>query len=155
MDIALKLKDIPGYKFKTIPADISILRGDLKSGSDLETAILGSLFLDRRADPADKTSGNYRGGWQGDEFLDDPIGSRLWLLFRGKVTRETVNKAKVYCNEALVWLVKAGAVASFDLDIQIGFENRGVAIGITALQPSGLQQDFFYSYLWDQIEAQV
>jgi len=155
MDIALYLKDNPGYKFKSLPADIKIENGDVKTDRDLETAILVSLFTDRRAQASDKVTGNYLGGWWGDKFLSDAMGSRLWLLDRSGVTRGTINLARVYCVEALQWLVKDGAVASFNIDITAREDGNGLNIAIAAMQPTGRLVNFNYSYLWQQIEDSI
>src|SRR5687767_5037389 len=98
MDVALLFQ--PG----TLIADIQLDGPDLLSGEDLETAIILSLFTDRRAkaddildDPNDKR------GWWGDtysEIANDKIGSRLWLLSRAKITNTTLNRAREYVSEA-------------------------------------------------------
>ena len=64
--------------------------GSLKSGKDIETAVLISLFTDRIADINDElpdatnNTRNDRRGWWGDTGQAYPIGSRLYLLDRRK-----------------------------------------------------------------------
>lgn len=73
----------------------------------LVRAVVISLFTWRRAQPDDPHEG-VRWGWWGDGLDDlpnDRIGSRLWLLVREKLTRETVNRARQYAQEALQWLI--------------------------------------------------
>ena len=96
--------------------DWAIQRGDLAPDDGLETAVILSLFTDRRARPDDPLpDGSDRRGWWADAYPrasaragQDPIGSRLWLLEREKDTREVVNRARDYAEEALQWLVDDG-----------------------------------------------
>ena len=97
--------------------DFVVVGPDLQSGSDLETAVLISLFTDRRADPGDVIpdgSGDPR-GWWGDSFLPRPIGSKLWLIDRAKQTDQTLTRAKDYAQDALQWLVDDGIAGSVDV----------------------------------------
>lgn len=78
---------------------------------DLPRSVLISLFSWRRANPDDDLPGTDRFGWWGDtypELFNDRIGSRLWLLSRAKLTRQTVLRAKEYAEESLKWLVDDG-----------------------------------------------
>jgi phage gp46-like protein len=96
--------------------DNRLMRGDfLRNGGNavlgqpLSTAVLVSLFTDRRAD----TVGNdledvSQGGWWADTFAERPIGSRLWTLRRSVATRANLNLAKNYIEEALQWMLDDG-----------------------------------------------
>lgn len=77
----------------------------------LTRAVLISLFTWRRAAPDDAVEDDERFGWWGDSFpavADDRIGSRLWLLRRVKLTRQTQLDAEFYAREALQWLIDDG-----------------------------------------------
>jgi len=97
-----------------IQFDWNLVSGSLESDDGLQTAIVISLFTDRRADPSDlpaSASGEDRRGWWGDSFADvegDRIGSRLWLLARAKKTQSTLLRARDYTKEALQWLIEDG-----------------------------------------------
>ena len=87
---------------------------DLLSGSDLETAVLISLFTDRIADPDDKIpdgSGDPR-GWWGDLGADRPIGSKIWLRLRSKETDQTLALVKGDIEAALEWLLDDGVASA-------------------------------------------
>lgn len=82
---------------------------DLKSA--LTRAAEISLFTWRRAADDDALDDDQRYGWWGDSFpsvADDRIGSRLWLLRRVKLTRQTQLDAEFYAREALQWLIDDG-----------------------------------------------
>jgi len=83
---------------------------------DLETAVLISIFTERRVEPGDEHSDTltYKGGWWGNAIDGgtDKIGSRMWLLAREKATVSNVNKARVYLEECLKWLLDDGVAKS-------------------------------------------
>src|SRR5260363_352074 len=71
--------------------------------SDLQIAVMISLFTGRQARPDDVIpdgSTDARGWWGKPN-----IGSRLWLLERAKATEATRQQARDYMTEALQWLI--------------------------------------------------
>lgn len=89
---------------------------DLLSDDSLTTAVLLSLFTDRRADVADRLpddSGDRR-GWWGDSYRPRPIGSRLWLLAREKTIDSVLTRAEDYAREALGWLREDGHILALE-----------------------------------------
>ena len=67
--------------------DLCVVGADLLADDGLETAVLLSLFSDRRAREEEIPPGQtWRRGWWGDLLADDQdqIGSKLWLLEREK-----------------------------------------------------------------------
>lgn len=89
--------------------------GQLDDTNQLQTAIIIALATDRRANDDDvlpDLRSDDRRGWWGDTNADViwngwPIGSRLWLLARAKITdgqaREgaTLTRVETYIREAL------------------------------------------------------
>lgn len=130
--------------------DIEIGSGGLVHDETLRTAILVSLFTDRRAGPDDELpdgAGADRRGWIGDALSaveGDRIGSRLWLLKRRKQTEETRRLAQDYCREALDWLVEDGIASAIALDAS--WVRSGVlACRIVVSLPDGSTQTFTYN----------
>ena len=104
------------YDNDTQSADLERGGGNIVQTDLLDTAVLISLFTHRQALPTDQLPNNsdLRGGWWADPFADnenDPIGSRLWLLSRSKMTQATLNLAREYVAEALEWMVEDQIVA--------------------------------------------
>ncbi|AZC16687.1 MULTISPECIES: phage GP46 family protein [Pseudomonas] len=92
------------------------LSHDLKTA--LTRAVLISLYTWRRAADDDVLDDDERFGWWGDSFptvADDRIGSRLWLLRRVKLTRQTQLDAEFYAREALQWLIDDGHCSAVDI----------------------------------------
>ncbi len=98
-------------------ADFSLDGLGLTEDDGLETAVIISLFTDRRANADDSIpdGSSDRRGWWADEFAtinNDLIGSRLWLLSREKQVPAVLVKAQAYAQEALQWLVEDGVAES-------------------------------------------
>lgn len=95
------------------PGDVTIdeTSNDLLSDSGLETAILISLFSDRRASADDvipDTSIDDLRGWWGDTLINFNIGSLLWLLGRSSTSETLPSEIEEYTNNALSWLIAEG-----------------------------------------------
>ena len=96
-------------------ADVAVSGADLVREAGLRTAVIISLFTDRRAEPGDIPDGEDPRGWWGDALTDDDrIGSRLWLLGRSKQTADVPVLAEEYTREALEWFVEDGIADRVD-----------------------------------------
>jgi phage gp46-like protein len=133
-------------------ADYAVDSLGLVEDEGLQTAVILSLFTDRRAEADDVIPDGTtdRRGWWADAYpaVDgDRIGSRLWLLSREKQLNSVVNKAREYAQEALAWMIEDGIAAS--VDIQASIVRTGV-LGLTVAisQPNGAAANYRYEYLW-------
>jgi phage gp46-like protein len=144
MDISLLF--LPGQT----TGDIALSGADLATEFPLQTAVMMSLFTDRRAGEDDEPTESCRGGWWGDTFSrieHDRIGSRLWLLRRSKETQDTVNLGRLYAEEALQWLLDDNIAEAVNVDAFI--VRRGVlGLHIHITQPTGVQE-MHYQYVWN------
>ncbi|WP_019209688.1 phage GP46 family protein [Yersinia massiliensis] len=122
--------------------------GGLRDGDDLETAILISLFTDRLARADDAIESDDRRGWWGDTGSEYPIGSRLWLLRREKLTTKVALKAEDYANEAVAWLLDDGVVTAISANAQIVFPNR-LNLIISYQQPAQSEASVKFSWVWE------
>jgi len=131
--------------------DWSISGGALASGDDLASAVLISLFTDRQADDDDipPDGGNDLRGWWGDAGEDVPIGSRLWLLDRSKLTPAVANTAKIYIEEALKWLIDDQVALSVSAATVIAGRSQLNAI-VTITHRDGSVSALNYNWVWDQ-----
>jgi len=137
-------------------ADLSMIDSDLASDRGLETAVLLSLFLDRRAQPDDvPPSGdpNDRRGWWADQFATvegDLIGSRLWLLDRSVITSETARQAEQYVREAVQWLIDDQVVSAFDVTIDTS-RREVMLIGLDVHRPGRDVLSLKFDHVWDNL----
>jgi len=131
--------------------DLKIANGDLTGDNGLETAILISLFTDRRVSDEELPQlEKDKRGWWGDMFSEvdqDQIGSRLWLINREKRTLETLRRAEEYSKESLKWLIDDG-VASSITTVAIYDTNKFLQLAIDITRPSGRTSRF--QVLWDE-----
>jgi phage gp46-like protein len=86
--------------------------GDIETQDFFDTAILYSLFGERRASPDEVVEPKRRRGWIGNEDFEN--GSKLWLLEQARITRETLNRAQYEASTGLEWLVEDGFAVSID-----------------------------------------
>jgi phage gp46-like protein len=122
---------------------------DLMLDDGLNTAILISLFSDRRAELTDELPdpNGGRRGWWGDALGDgDKLGSRLWLLTRRKQTPETRQLFLDFTKEALEWLVTDGVAINVEVEAQ--WKSQGfLAVSAVVIKPDG--QSVKFDYAWD------
>lgn len=143
MDIAL-VYDADAKAF-----DLAIEGGDLVTDSTLETAVLLSLYTDRRALPEDvlPADGIDRRGWWCDAYSERLQGSRLWLLSREKDLATVLRRAELYAKEALTWVLEDGIAET--LEVEAVHLRAGVLQLIVVInRKSGGQLAGHYEYVW-------
>jgi phage gp46-like protein len=131
--------------------DWGISASGLEEDDGLKTAVIISLFTDRRANADDALpSGDDRRGWWGDTLADvsgDKIGSRLWLLNREKQLSSVLVRAREYAIEALQWLVEDGAARSINATADI--VRQGVlGLTIEIARPNGTVAKYSFDNFW-------
>lgn len=145
MDIETFLyQDFGGTRF-----DIAVVGGSLADDHDIKTAIILSLFTDRRAEPDDELPDptDSRRGWVGDVFFDYPLGSRLWLLGREKQLPEVLNRAREYAEESLGWMLQIGVVESVEV-LAMSFESGVLSLHVSVKRPGKDLDRFKFDYAW-------
>lgn len=140
------------------------LLGDLETDDGLTTAVLLSLFTDRRdeddRDLADQRTS--RRGWWGEKFgpTNDRWGSYIWKLDRrklagtdgaGATTVTTLADAKLYAEQALAWMIEDGVAERVDVETYIPKRNM-IAWQIDIYRRDGGTYSEKFGLLW---EAQV
>lgn len=132
--------------------DIEFSDGDLVREEGLETAVMISLFTDRRArddDPLDDI--NDKRGWWADQVEDnDEIGSRLWLLDRSATTAHNIKMAGEYIKEALQWMIADGVAKKIEVTTErAGSVQRPIlAFQVQIYKADGTSETFKYSDPW-------
>lgn len=143
MDIALV------YDAEAGAFDLAIAGGDLVADEGLETAVLLSLYTDRRALAEDELpdGGTDRRGWWCDAYSERPHGSRLWLLSREKELESVLRRAKEYASEALAWLVEDGIAESVEVDA-VHLRRNVLQLIVGIQRPAGAVLERRYDYVW-------
>lgn len=115
------MSDIRTTWSPALTGDWLLSGGALDATRDLETAVILSLFTDRRAGDSDRLPDGSadRRGWWGDATVPDrPMGSRLWLLAREKTTPQMRLRAIGYVREALAWMIGDGIADRVDVSAE-------------------------------------
>lgn len=136
--------------------DLIVDKGDLISDDGLRTAVLISLFTDRRVSAEELPPGETnRRGWWADSIAEEPgdqIGSKLWLLEREKQTSEVLERAREYAEEALQWMIEDSVAAS--VSVATSYPARGILrIEVEITRPNKETASLAYDYAWER-EAQ-
>jgi phage gp46-like protein len=138
--------------------DLVIEDDDVLTDDGLRTAVLISLFTDRRAEADDELpspDGDRRGSWT-DEFEPnegDRIGSRGWLLGRAKRTADIVPRAEAYAREALAWMVADRVCERIDIDAAVA--GQKLTLAITIHRPKSAAVTFRFGHTWDAEAARA
>lgn len=141
------------YNPEILDFDIDIRRWEIEYDDGLETAVLTSLFSNRRVEASELQRGEVeRGGWWGDAVANENrslTGSRLWrIIDRGKATAEALEEVREACLEALQWLIDDMIAES--VVVETSYLNREtMLIQIEIVKPSGENESFQFSFVWE------
>ena len=124
------------------------------SAGGFETAIPVSLFTDARAPSALVSEPQNRRGWIVNLLTASTmrqLGSILWVLDQARVTRETLNTARLAAQDAFQWMLDDGIALSVFVDVQQ--TQNGILILITITDTSNVVNR--YQTLWRATDASV
>lgn len=132
----------------------------LEEEDGLETAVVLSLFTDRRALPGDPLPQGAqlggtpdRRGWWGDSYADvrgDRIGSRLWLLRREKQLPSVLARAREYALEALQWMVDDGIARAVNVTAEI-VRNGVLGLSIEIVRSDKPVAQYRFESFWKDV----
>jgi phage gp46-like protein len=131
--------------------DLFLENGDFKFDEGLETSSLISSFTDGLVQAEDLPEKERdRRGWWADlvsEPIEDQIGSRLWLVFRGKVSQNIVNRISDLTREAFQWMIDDGVAQGVNVTAEINaVDPERVDIRVEIFQPD--EDNFFFKFVW-------
>lgn len=138
--------------FGAFEGDLVIGDNDLDVDDGLQTAVIVSLFTDRRAADGDTLPDGHtdRRGWWGDGVPvvpSDQIGSRLWLLCREKQQPSVIVRAREYALEALQWLIDDRIAER--VDVVAEFTQPGMlGLQVVITRPQTDAVNFRFDYTW-------
>lgn len=139
-----------------VPGTDVLATYSLELEDTLQTAVILSIFTDRRAGPDDKlpAGDTDRRGWVGDEFTSadfdtrpDPWGSLLWLSYTGKASAEVAEAARFAAAEALEWMVRDNLVSRVSVTTEwVGERQDRLAVRPQIYKPGQVAP--VYDVLW-------
>ena len=141
LDIAFKI-DSKGFY------DIDLTdNGDLLSTQGLDTAILMSIFCEKRANEDEIPRPEYRrGDWSNElnEISDYEVGSKLWLLDQARTSQSSLDDAIEYIREGLQWLIDDGYILDVDITGELTTRQATFTITLTKLNNTTETKVFEY-----------
>lgn len=129
--------------------DLSIdATGDILTADFFDTALLMSLFAERRASDSEILESIFRRGWIGNESFSDgfEIGSKIWLFEQSRLNRDTLNGITSAAVEGLQWFLNKGI--AINLAVDTALLDGTVTLQIDIFRPNSKVDRRFFS-LWD------
>jgi len=139
------------YNPDTVSFSWGITAPGLTADNGLETAVMLSLFADRRAKKDDMLpSGDDRRGWWADAYAEeqnDFFGSRLWLVYREKQMTTVLRRVEEYAFEALTWMVEDGVVQSVNCQAEV-IRDGVLGLTVTMTRGNNLATKYRFEIFW-------
>lgn len=119
--------------------------GDIKTIDSFETALLMSLFCERRAQASEVPDSHRRRGWIGNtgEFEN---GSKLWLYEQARVTRSTLIAIETAVYNGLQWLLDDNLAVNLEVSAEL--KNSNITITAIIERPNSKVERRYYD-LWN------
>jgi phage gp46-like protein len=142
--------------------------GDFELEEGFDTALLMSLFQNKRLDESEQPIPQFRDGWWGNLLNDNQnyeIGSKLWAL-DGRRTQNTLNQALDFIRDSLQWFLDegylkdvrvSGAFTSEEIselsfsESTITFADNGMVFLITLVRFNNKSEKQFFD-LWENTD---
>lgn len=125
-------------------------QGKLAEDDGLSSLVILMLFTDARAKDSDvlPTQSTDKRGWPGNTYSEFEWGSRLWLVYREKVTNETKSRIKDYATEALKPLVTYGYAKTYSV-ITARTGGHQISMYIKIQKPDGSTISYEAALRWE------
>lgn len=121
--------------------------GDIATFDAFDTAIIVSLFTDKRALESQVLENSLRRGWIGSEFTPGfEMGSQLWIFSQSRLTRDAINAMISIANQALKWMISDNLAISTSADVNL--VNGRVLLQIVITRPDSKVEKRLFD-LWD------
>lgn len=134
--------------------ELNTAQNDLETTDELYTALLLSIFCNKRADKDDALNGLYEHhGYWADTVFGFELGSKLYLLESRKLDDKTVLDARDYIIEATQWLLSDGWLKS--IEVTTSNVNGILEMNITGVKDESTPFYYGFSLNWTTFEATV
>ncbi len=122
--------------------------GDILTADFFDTALLMSIYAEKRASESEVPQSRLRRGWIGNESFADgfEIGSKIWLFGQARLNRDTLNGITSAAIEGLQWFLNRGFAINLAIDTVL-IEGK-ITLQIDIFRPNSKVDRRFFS-LWD------
>lgn len=120
--------------------DAVIEGGDLKLTAGMDSAILISLFTDRRANPDEVANPMERRGWSGTELTPSKQGNKgsgLWLAEQRRLSTNTTEFVRMESFLGTHWIVEDNLSKSIDVTTKKNPQDRSLQLNIRTVAANG------------------
>ena len=122
--------------------------GDILTDEFFDTAILMSLFCEKRANEREVREPERRRGWIGNESTPGfEIGSKIWLYEQGRINKSTLNGIKTSAENGIQWMLDEEVLSSFEASTSLN-ENTNIILEIQFFRTTSKIDNKLY-VLWD------
>jgi phage gp46-like protein len=135
--------------------DWQLENGQLSMDDTPSTAVILSMFTDRRAEESDEIpdGSDDRRGWWGDTFPEKPgdvYGSRLWLYARNKDHPATLEVVREAAEQACAWLTDDGVAARVEAEAA-RLRSGVLSLTVAITRPDRTRTDIRFADLWEAL----
>lgn len=122
--------------------------GDFEIESLFDTALLMSIFCERRASASEVPESRHRRGWLGNEQGQDgfEIGSKIWLFKQSRLTASVLSDISKAAYNSLKWLIDDGFIN--DVSTEASLINGEVVLIVEIKRPGSKVEKRFFT-LWN------
>lgn len=121
--------------------------GDVVQVDFFDTAIMVSIYEERRAGAEEVALPEQRRGWIGNESTPNfERGSKIWLYEQSRLTREVINNIISAANESLSWMIGEGFALSVQSDVNLNSGQVYLLIDLVRPDSVTIRRELF---LWD------
>lgn len=125
--------------------------GDILTADFFDTAILMSIFCERRASASEVPQSHRRRGWIGNESTPGfEIGSKLWLFEQSRITGTILRGIESAVLNGLQWLIDDGY--AINIRASAALTVTGVTLTVIIERPGSKVDKRFYD-LWENTGA--
>lgn len=121
--------------------DLKTTGEDIEEENGLETAIIISLYTDRRVE-------NKNGFW-GDSLGDGEWGSKIWTLRRETLNPKIQKKLEEYAKDSLKWLIDDKVAKSITVSSEI-INPMSIHLLIKIIRPNGSVLGYRFNNIWGE-----
>ena len=129
--------------------DLTIKDGDYESIESFDTALIMTIFGERRANESNQPINQNRRGWWGNIVLDQEgfeYGSLLWTFYQTRLNTDTKNLLQSKLFEAIEWFIIDGLLVNAEVNSEI--INNNIKFTITLFRSNNNVESRSFK-LWD------
>ncbi len=126
--------------------------GDLETTDGLETAVILSLFAEKRASRSEIAAPELRRGWWGNLLStveNYEMGSKVWLLEQARLNQETINSSNTFVQQGFEWFIEDSLLDDVIVSSVFTIDNVNINIDLIRAQDRVISRSY---ELWENTD---